>query len=104
MATDKATVILYDPITCMYYKKKYGKLKKLVRNLENFAVNECPYYTDISVAQYKMYLKLTKDCSMRYIDFSTPVEGKWFTIKEIGWLKGLPLVTIDIQNNEWDSD
>ena len=104
MATNRATVILYDPITGMYYKKQLGRLKHLVKHLERIALRECSYYMDISVAQYKLELELASKCSVQNIDYVMPVEGKWFTVKEIGWLKGLPLVTIDIQRNDWDSD
>jgi len=56
--TDHATVILYDHITSSYTKHRYKTLKKAVRRLENFALNDCPYYTDISVRQYKQILGL----------------------------------------------
>ena len=100
--TDKATVLLFDPVTAIYAKSYYGKLKKAVRKLENFALKECPYYTDISCRQYKDILrsavKLPKLCS----DECMAVEGKWFSVVQIGWLKGVPLVTIEMENNEWD--
>lgn len=101
MATKNATIMFYDPYGHDKYKMRLRDLRTRVKRLEHLAQFECPYYLDVSVEMYKSILGLGK---IRKIDKVFALPYKYFMIKQIGWYKGVPLMTLDMQSNEWDPE
>ena len=102
MATKKAMVMLYDPVLCSYQMYRYGELIHKVARLEKYVQQELYYYIDLPVVTYKEMLDLKIQLKMWH--YGAAVDGKYFTVVQKGWFKGLPLMTIDIQSNEWDPE
>ena len=102
MATKKAMVMLHDPVLDIYQMYRYGELVHRVAYLEEYVQRELYYYMDLPVTTYKEILCLKGPIKMWY--YGAAVDGKYFTVVQKGWFKGLPLMTIDIQNNEWDPE